>query len=119
MKAGKLVRFDYEYARAGTASVWVASDPRTGTRVVETRRQRTKADDCRFHQRGAAVLPHADKSVLGHDTLNTHQAGACYAPLPPAEAVALAQRFEVHFTPKKGAWLHIAERELSALSRLC
>jgi len=119
MQEGKLARFDYEYARAGTASLLVAIEPRTGTRVVETSRQRTKADYCRFQQRVAALFPHADKIVLVQDNLNTHSAGAFYEHLPPAEAFALAQRFEFHYTPKKGSWLNIAELELSALSRLC
>lgn len=119
MKEGKLARFDYEYARAGTASLLVAIEPRTGTRVVETSRQRTKADYCRFQQRVAALFPHADKIVLVQDNLNTHHAGAFYEHLPPAEAFALARRFEFHYTPKKGSWLNIAELELSALSRLC
>lgn len=116
---GKLARFDYEYVRAGTASLLVAIEPRTGTRLVETSRQRTKADYCHFQHRVAALFPHADKIVLVQDNLNTHNAGAFYAHLPPAEAFALAQRFEFHYTPKKGSWLNIAELELSALSRLC
>ena len=119
MQEGKRARFDYEYVRAGTASLLVAIEPRTGTRLVETSRQRTKADYCRFQHRVAALFPHADKIVLVQDNLNTHTAGAFYEHLPPAEAFALAQRFEFHYTPKKGSWLNIAELELSALSRLC
>lgn len=119
MKAGKLTRFDYEYARAGTASLLVAIEPRTGKRLVETSWQRTKADYCRFQQRVAALFPNAEKIVLIQDNLNTHNAGAFYKHLSPAEAFALAQRFEFHYTPKKGSWLNIAELELSALSRIC
>jgi hypothetical protein len=118
-RAGKLTRFDYEYARAGTASVLVAIDPHTGTRLVETSRHRTKADYCRFQQRGAALFPNADTIVLVPDNLNTPNAGAFYAHLPPAEALALAQRFEFHYTPKQGAWRKIAELELSAIARRC
>ena len=87
--------------------------------MVETSRHRTKADYCRFQQRVTALLPHADKIVLVQDNLNTHNAGAFYEYLPPTEAFALAQRFEFHYTSKKGSWLNIAELELSALSRLC
>jgi hypothetical protein len=119
MKEGKLARFDYEYTRAGTASLLVAIEPRTGKRWVETSRQRTKADYCRFQQRLAALFPTADKIVLVQDNLNTHNAGAFYNHLPPAGAFALAQRFEFHYTPKKGSWLNIAELELSAIARLC
>jgi hypothetical protein len=119
MQAGKPARFDYEYAREGTASVLVAFEPLTGKRLVETSPQRTKADYCRFQQRVAAFFPKADKVVLVQDNLNTHGPSAFYENLPPAAAFALAQRFEFHYTPKKGSWLNIAELELSALSRLC
>jgi hypothetical protein len=118
MTEGKLARFAYEYARAGTASLLVAIEPRAGTRGVERSRQRTRAAYCRFQQRGAALFPDADKLVLVQDTLTTHTAGAFYKHLPPTDALALAQRFEFHYTPQKGSWLNIAELELSALSRL-
>jgi hypothetical protein len=119
MTAGKPARFDYEYAREGTASLLVAFEPLTGWRLVETSSHRTKADYCRFQQRVAAWFPKADKIVLVQDNLNTHATSAFYENLPSAEAFALAQRFEFHFTPKKGSWLNIAELELSAISRLC
>jgi len=91
----------------------------TGTRIVETSRQRTKADYCRFMQRVAEILPIAKHVVLVQDNLNTHNASSFYENLPAAEAFALAQAFEMHYTPKKGSWLNIAELELSALSRIC
>lgn len=119
MKAGRPIRYDYEYERGGTASLLVAFEPMTGTRVVETSKQRTKADYCRFQQRVAATWAHAEKIVLVQDNLNTHNASSFYEHLPAAEAFALAQRFDFHYTPKKGSWLNIAELELSALSRIC
>lgn len=119
MEQGKTRRFDYEYERGGTASLLVAFEPLTGKRLVETSRQRTKADYCRFQQRVAAMFPQAEKIVLVQDNLNTHNASSFYENLPPEEAFALAQRFEFHYTPKKGSWLNIAELELSALSRIC
>jgi DDE superfamily endonuclease len=119
MKGGKPARFDYEYAPGGTASLRVALEPLTGKRLVETSKQRTKADYCRFQRRVAALCPEADKVVLVQGNLNTHNAGSFYENLPPAEAFELAQQFEFHYTPKKGSWLNIAELELSALSRLC
>ncbi len=119
MKAGQPTRFDYEYERAGTGSLLVAFEPLTGRRIVETSKQRTKADYCRFMQRVAASFPQAEKIVLVQDNLNTHNASSFYENLPPAEAFALAQRFEMHYTPKKGSWLNIAELELSALARIC
>lgn len=119
MKPGKPTRFDYEYERAGTCSLLVAFAPLAGKRLVETSNQRTKADYCRFMQRVAAMYPQAEKIVLVQDNLNTHHASSFYENLPAAEAFALAQRFEMHYTPKKGSWLNIAELELSALSRIC
>jgi hypothetical protein len=119
MRAGRPARFDYEYEREGTAVLLVAFEPLTGRRLVETSRRRTKADYCRFMQRVAGMFPAAGKVVLVQDNLNTHDASSFYENLPPAEAFTLAQRFEMHYTPKKGSWLNIAELELSALSRIC
>lgn len=119
MKEGESRRVDYEYERAGTACLLVAFEPLTGRRIVETSQQRTKADYSRFMQRVAGLFPGADKIVLVQDNLNTHNASSFYENLPPAEAFALAQAFEMHYTPKKGSWLNMAELELSALSRIC
>jgi hypothetical protein len=119
MKEGQSTRCDYEYERRGTAVLLVAFEPLTGQRLVETSRQRTKADYCRFMQRVAEMFPAAGKIVLVQDNLNTHNASSFYENLPPAEAFSLAQRFEMRYTPKKGSWLNMAELELSALSRIC
>ncbi len=119
MKAGKPQREDYEYERGGTCSLLVAFEPLTGRRIVETSKQRTKADYCRFMQRVAELFPQAEKIVLVQANLNTHNASSFYENLLPADAFTLAQRFEMHYTPKKGSWLNIAELELSALSRVC
>lgn len=119
MTAGQPKRVDYEYERGGTCSLLVAFEPLTGKRLIETSKQRTKADYCRFMQRVAALYARADKIVLVQDNLNTHNASSFYENLPPSEAFALAQRFEMHYTPKKGSWLNMAELELSALARIC
>jgi len=119
MKAGQPKRIDYEYERGGTCSLLVACEPLTGVRLVETSKQRTKADYCRFMQRVTALYPNADKIVLVQDNLNTHNASSFYENLSPAAAFELSQRFEMHYTPKKGSWLNMAELELSALSRIC
>jgi hypothetical protein len=119
MKAGKPKRSDYEYARHGACSLLVAFEPLTGRRLVETSKQRTRADYCRFMQRVVGMFPQAEKIVLVQDNLNTHTAGSFYECLPPEDAFSLAQRFEMHYTPKKGSWLNMAELELSALSRIC
>ena len=119
MEAGKPTRIDYEYERHGSCSLLVAFEPLTGTRLVETSQQRTKADYCRFMQRVAEMFPRAEKIMLVQDNLNTHHASSFYENLPPADAFSLAQKFEMHYTPKKGSWLNMAELELSALSRIC
>ena len=119
MKTGKPKRIDYEYKRAGTASLLVAIEPLTGKRLVETSRHRTRADYSRFLQRVNREWDQAEKIVLVQDNLNTHNAGSFYENLPAGEAFELAQRFEMHYTPKKGSWLNIAELELSALARIC
>jgi len=119
MKTGKPKREDYEYQRAGTCSLLVAFEPLTGRRLVETSKQRTKADYCRFMQRVSGMFPAAEKIVLVQDNLNTHNASSFYENLTAEEAFRLSQRFEMHYTPKKGSWLNMAELELSALSRIC
>lgn len=119
MKQNKPRREDYEYKRGGVSVLLVACEPLTGRRLVETSKHRTKADYCRFMQRVAALFPRAEKVVLVQDNLNTHNASSFYENLPAEAAFALAQRFEMHYTPKKGSWLNMAELELSALSRIC
>ncbi len=119
MKPGAPRREDYEYERGEVAVLLVAFEPLTGRRLVETSKQRTKADYCRFMQRVAGMFPAAEKVVLVQDNLNTHNASSFYEHLPAAEAFTLAQRFEMHYTPKKGSWLNMAELELSAISRIC
>jgi hypothetical protein len=119
MKPRAVKKIDYEYVRKGVASVFVAFEPLTGKRLVRVYRQRTRADYCRFAQEVAGQWSDAEPIVLVQDNLNTHNAGSFYENLPPAEAFALSQRFEFHYTPKKGSWLNMAELELSALSRVC
>ncbi len=119
MRAGQPTRVDYEYERHGTCSLLVAFERLTGRRLVETSKRRTKADYCRFMQRVSEMYPQAEKIILVQDNLNTHHASSFYENLLPAKAFALAQKFEMHYTPKKGSWLNIAELELSALTRIC
>jgi hypothetical protein len=119
LQPGQIVRFDYEYERAGVASLLVAFEPLTGQRLVETSRRRTKADYCRFLQAVAAQWTGAEKIVLVQDNLNTHNTSSFYENLSAAAAFTLAQQFEMHYTPKKGSWLNISDLELSALSRIC
>jgi len=84
------------------------------------RERRTAVDYADFMQTLLARhYPEAESIRLVQDNLNTHTPGSFYEVLPPGEAFALAQRFESHYTPKKGSWLNMAEIEFAALSKQC
>jgi hypothetical protein len=113
-------RIDYEYERAGTASVFVFCEPKSGWRQVTARPRRTKADWADevadlLRTRYAGVK----RVTLVCDNLNTHTKGAFYEAFDPVTARALVRRIEFRYTPKHGSWLNIAECELSALTRQC
>ncbi len=113
-------RVDYEYERAGTASVFMFSEPLAGWRRATARPRRTKAD---WAQEVADLLEgryaHCEGVILVCDNLNTHTKGAFYEVFEPARARALVRRLEFCYTPKHGSWLNIAENELSAMTRQC
>ena len=111
---------DSEYVRRGTCSIFCWVEPLRGSRRVEAQPRRTKLDWARQVQRLLSVdYPDAETVVLVMDNLNTHGIGSLYEAFEPAEAFALAQRLEIHHTPKHGSWLNIAEIELSVLTRQC
>jgi hypothetical protein len=111
---------DSEYVRCGTCSIFVWTEPLRGWRRVHALAQRTKIDWAGQVKELLTVdYPDADTVVLVMDNLNTHGIASLYEAFEPAEAFALAQRLEIHHTPKHGSWLNIAEIELSALSRQC
>lgn len=113
-------RYDYEYTRNGTASIFLFTEPLNGWRKVNALKQRTKVDWAREVRDLLEIdYPNARKIILVCDNLNTHTIGAFYAAFPPAEASMLVKRLEIHHTPKHGSWLNIAEIELSALTRQC
>ena len=117
---GRPERIDYEYERAGTANLFVFTEPQTGWRQVTATARRTKVDwalEIRALLKGRYAA--AARVVLVLDNLNTHTLGALYEAFPPADARRLAERLELHYTPKHGSWLNIAENELSALSTQC
>lgn len=113
-------RVDYEYERAGTASIFMFAEPLSGWRDVQVREQRTKVD---WALEMAALLRgryrKAEKVILVCDNLNTHTMGAFYEAFPPAEARELVRRLDFRYTPKHGSWLNVAENELSSLYRQC
>ena len=113
-------RFDTEYSRHGAANCFLWCAPLLGQRQVRVTAQRTKIDFAQTIQELADVhFPSAERIVLVMDNLNTHTAAALYETFPPAEAKRLWDRLEVHYTPKHGSWLNIAEIELSVLGRQC
>lgn len=113
-------RVDHEYERAGTASLFLFCEPKTGWRQVTVRERRTKVDWAHevaelLRTRYAA----ATRVVLVCDNLNTHTPGAFYQAFDPQTARSLVQRLEFRYTPKHGSWLNVAECELSAMTRQC
>jgi DDE superfamily endonuclease len=120
MSPGKAKRYHYEYQKNGSCCVLLAFEPHTGFRYVEVRERRTASDYAAFMQRLLTQhYPEVEAIRLVQDNLNTHTPGSFYEVLPPAEAFALALRFEPHYTPKKGSWLNMAEIEFAALSKQC
>ena len=119
-KPGHVAKQDSEYERRGTANVFMAVEPLAGQRTTQVTERRTRVDWARFvHMLLLTVYPLAEKVVLVMDNLNTHGIASLYETSAPEVALALAARLEIHYTPKHGSWLNMAETELSVLSRQC
>lgn len=113
-------RVDYEYERAGTASIFMFTEPLSGWRDVHVREQRTKIDwAVEMEELLRTRYAEAEKVILICDNLNTHSMGAFYEAFPAARARQILRRLEFRYTPKHGSWLNIAENELSSLTRQC
>lgn len=113
-------RVDYEYERNGTASVFMFCEALAGHRTVTVRPQRKKVDwATELKQLIDERYSECEKVILVCDNLNTHTKGAFYEAFPPDEAKKVADKVEIHHTPKHGSWLNIAECELSAMTRQC
>lgn len=119
MEPGQSKREDYQYKRNGTCNVFMAFEPLTGRRFVQVRKRRTKVEYAEFMRTLAAQHPDAEQIVLVQDNLNTHTPGSFYQAFMPEDAFALAQRFEMHYTPRKASWLNMIEIEFSVLSKQC
>jgi hypothetical protein len=113
-------RVDYEYERAGTANIFMFTEPLAGWREVSVRSTKTKVD---WATEIAALVEgryaNCNKVILVCDNLNTHTKGAFYEVFEPERARQLVRRIEFRHTPKHGSWLNIAENELSSLTRQC
>ncbi len=117
---GQPERFDYEYVRNGTANLFMVSELLLGWRHVEVTERRTARDLAEVLRWLAEdVHPEAEVIVLVMDNLNTHKLACLYETFPPEQARRIAQRLEIHHTPKHGSWLNVAEIELSVLARQC
>jgi DDE superfamily endonuclease len=117
---GRPGRFDYEYVRNGTANLFMVSEPLLGRRAVHVTERRTAKDFAEVLRWLVEELhPDAEKVVLVMDNLNTHKLASLYEAFAPEKARRIAERLEVHHTPKHGSWLNVAEIELSVLARQC
>jgi hypothetical protein len=113
-------RDDYEYKRLGTCSIFIFTEPLQDWRYSTALPQRTKQDWARcIRWLLDEQYPDAEKVILLMDNLNTHVIASLYETFPPDEAFRLAQKLEMHCTPKHGSWLNIAEIELSAMAAQC
>jgi hypothetical protein len=119
-KPGQDRKEDSEYARHGACSIFVWTEPLRGWRRVRALSRRTRIDwAAQVKELLTVDYPDVETVVLVMDNLNTHNIASLYEAFEPADAFALAQRLEIHHTPKHGSWLNIAEIELSALTRQC
>jgi hypothetical protein len=117
---GRPARHDPEYARQGVVNVFLVCAPRQGWRQVRISNQRTRIDWAHCIQELVDEhYPQADRLVLVMDQLNTHSPASLDEAFPPSEAKRLADKLEIHSTPKHGSWLNMAEIELSVLARQC
>ncbi len=117
---GRSARYDYEYKRNGVANLFMIFEPLIGRRRVKVTERRTKIDwaHC-VREMADQIYPDAEQIVLVMDNLNTHNKSSLYEAFKPAEAKRIANKLEIHYTPKHGSWLDMAEIELGILSRQC
>lgn len=120
VRPGQIAKYDSEYRREGTANMFLAVEPLAGFRTVQVTERRTRQDWAKFiRYLLEEVYSSAKKVVLVMDNLNTHTIGSLYETFNAPTARALAERLEIHYTPKHGSWLNMAETELSVLGRQC
>lgn len=120
MKAGKVRKEDYEYVRNGTCSIFVFTEPLAGWRHVVASERRTKIDWAnQVRELLEVYYPDTKRIRLVMDNLNTHTISSLYEAFPPELALRLAKRLEIHYTPKHGSWLNIAEIELNVMTMQC
>lgn len=117
---GQPARQDYEYVRGGVCNCFLACEPLAGRRHVTVSDRRTRLDFAHCLKDLVDVrYPEAEVLVVVLDNLNTHTPAALYEAFPPIEAKRLADKLELHYTPKHGSWLNMAEIELGILAGQC
>ena len=117
---GRAQAYDYEYQRQGVSNLFMLFAPLEGWRRVEVTERRTKVDWAEVVRKLVDEdYPDKERIVLVMDNLNTHHPASLYEAFEPAEAQRIAKRLEIHYTPKHGSWLNMAESELAVLARQC
>lgn len=117
---GQVERYDYEYERQGVANIFILFEPLRGWRSLKITERRTKQDWAFLMKELVDVhYPDAEIIRLVLDNLNTHVPSSLYETFQPAEAKRILDKIELHYTPKHGSWLNMAEIEFSVLSRQC
>lgn len=119
MKSGSPQRIDNEYVRCGTSSIFVMTEPLTGWYHAHARERRTKVDFAQEIDALFKIRPELKKIRLVMDNLNTHVISSFYEAFEPKKARELVQKLEIHYTPKHGSWLNIAEIAISVLAKQC
>jgi len=120
MRPGDTLKMDSEYVRNSTCSIFVFVEPLGGVRHVSVREHRTALDWAEEIKYLVDVCyPDRDKIILVMDNLNTHALSSLYKAFPAPEARRIAKKLEIHYTPKHGSWLNIAEIELNVMTRQC
>ena len=117
---GKPERVDYEYERNGTAANFMFTEPLGSWRKVNVRQRRTAVDWAyEIKELLNEDYPEAQKVILVCDNLNTHEISSFYEAFESKQARQLVERLEIHYTPKHGSWLNVAEIELSVFTEQC
>ena len=117
---GQVKLVDYEYRRCGVTNLFMMFEPLAARRFVKVTETRTRVEFAHcIKELVDTHYPHAEKIILVMDNLNTHSTASLYQAFPPAEARRLAEKLEIHHTPKHASWLNMAEIEIGVLSRQC
>ena len=117
---GKIATYDYEYVRNGIVDIFMMYEPLAGKRYLSIKDTRTRVDFAHcLYELSEKYYVHVEKIVLVMDNLNTHSLASSYETYNPDLARRLAERFEIHYTPKHASWLDMAEIEIGVMSRQC